>query len=270
MKHFMFATVGDNCIDRFLPPLGMSLVGGNAVNVAVQLAELGHPASYFGSVGADKSGKRVRVLLGSKDVDVTHVRLRGSITAYTDLRVLQDGDREIVSENFGACDGYAPDDDERALLCGMRHVHLGWINDGGGLRKYLTERGVSVSQDVAVNGREADREVGGLSVAFASAGQDEGLGRSRLAEMLAAGAKCAVVTLGAAGSLASDGFNEARAGVHPVEVVDATGAGDSFIAGFLSAFVKKQPLASCLQAGSIRAAITCGHMGGFPQEAQPL
>lgn len=270
MTSSTFAAVGDNCIDRFLAPIGVSLVGGNAVNVAVQLARLGRRASYFGAVGADGNGSLVRTLLGGNGVDVAHVRTRGDVTACTDLRVLPDGDREIVFEDFGACDGYAPDEGERELLCGMRHVHLGWINDGGALRRHLAGRGVSVSQDVAVNGLPQDREVGGLSVAFASAGQDEGRGRALLADMLAAGAKCAVVTLGAAGSLASDGRVEARAGVHPVEVVDATGAGDSFIAGFLSAFVEGRPLASCLENGSVRAALACGHMGGFPQEARPL
>lgn len=45
-----FAAVGDNCIDRYLAPVGDCLVGGNAVNVAVQLARLGRRASYFGTV----------------------------------------------------------------------------------------------------------------------------------------------------------------------------------------------------------------------------
>ena len=37
-----FAAVGDNCIDRYLPPIGLSLVGGNAINVGVQLLSLIH------------------------------------------------------------------------------------------------------------------------------------------------------------------------------------------------------------------------------------
>ena len=31
------ATMGDNCVDRYLPPLGLEFVGGNALNVAVGL-----------------------------------------------------------------------------------------------------------------------------------------------------------------------------------------------------------------------------------------
>lgn len=269
MARSAFAAVGDNCIDRFVS-LGLSLVGGNAVNVAVQLVRLGHPCAYFGAVGADDDGALVRRLLELNGVDVAHVAERAGVTAYTDLRTLPDGDREIVAENFGAGDGYRPNAHERTLLERMRHVHLGWLNDGGELRRHLVGRGVAVSQDVSVNAQPEDRAVDGLSVAFASAGSDEGLGRAKLQEMLSAGARCAVVTLGAAGSLASDGRNEARAGIHPVEIIDTTGAGDSFMAGFLSAFVDSLPLASCLHKGSITAALACAHLGGFPQDPRPL
>ena len=36
------ATMGDNCLDRYLPPLERKFVGGNALNVAVGLSDLGH------------------------------------------------------------------------------------------------------------------------------------------------------------------------------------------------------------------------------------
>jgi fructoselysine 6-kinase len=134
------------------------------------------------------------------------------------------------------------------------------------LRRYLTARGVRVSQDIAVNGQAVDKSVEGLAVAFDSAGTDAELGRVKLGQMLASGAGCAVVTLGVAGSLASDGRTTVSAGIQPVHAVDTTGAGDSFIAGFLSAFADDQPLQTCLELGSARAAITCGHIGGFPQD----
>jgi fructoselysine 6-kinase len=266
MTRYEFAAVGDNCIDRFLAPIGMSLVGGNAVNVAVQLARLGRSSTYFGAVGADDDGRLVRMQLDRNGVDTTHVKQRGQVTAHTDIRVMPDGDRQIVAESFGACDGYAPDELERELLYRMRHVHVGWLNDGGALRSYLAARGVRVSQDIAVNGHAVDKSVDGLAVAFDSAGTDADLGRVKLNEMLASGAGCAVVTLGVAGSLASDGKTTVSAGIQPVHAVDTTGAGDSFIAGFLSAFTDNQPLQTCLELGSARAAMTCCHIGGFPQE----
>ena len=54
-----FAVVGDNCLDVFLPPAAGSLVGGNAVNVAVQLRSCGRRSHYFGAVGEDAAGAAI-------------------------------------------------------------------------------------------------------------------------------------------------------------------------------------------------------------------
>lgn len=265
MQESKFASVGDNCVDRFLPPVGTSLVGGNAVNVAVQLARLGCRSAYFGAVGSDAAGRYMRRMLDDNRVNVDHVVVRDTHTAYTDIRTLPDGDRQIVSEDFGACDGYAPTDVERLALRTFHHVHLGWLNDSGALREQLLEWGISVSQDVSVNTKPENIAVDKLSIAFASAGEDETLGKEKATELLDHGARLAVVTLGSAGSLASDGKHFVKVGIVPANVVDTTGAGDSFIAGFLAAFVAQNPIEACLKKGAQRAAMTCEHVGGFPQ-----
>jgi fructoselysine 6-kinase len=92
----------------------------------------------------------------------------------------------------------------------------------------------------------------------------------QLERLLCDGVPLAVVTRGSRGSVASNGRERFEAGIHPVEVVDTTGAGDSFIAGFLAARIAGKPLPDCLAAGRDQAALTCTHVGGFPQAAQPL
>jgi len=67
-----------------------------------------------------------------------------------------------------------------------------------------------------------------------------------------------------------DGSLRAETGIRPVEIVDTTGAGDSFIAGFLAAFLGRAPLQRCLEAGRDHASRTCTHVGGFPQRPLPL
>jgi fructoselysine 6-kinase len=270
MKKLRIAAVGDNCVDKFLPPVNLSLVGGNAVNVAVQVARLGHEAFYFGAVGPDADGRRTRQALMAMGVDVTHMVERPGNTAHTDIETLPSGDRVFVFEDFGVCAGYRPSDPDIAALKAMDHVHIGWLDDGGALRRMLAAAGVSVSQDISVNADPANLGVDGLTVAFDSADGDAELAERAAAGLLERGAKVAVVTCGADGSYAATATDWAETGVTPVDVVDTTGAGDSFIAGFLSVYVSGGSLQAAIERGRDQAALTCAHVGGFPQQSQPL
>jgi sugar/nucleoside kinase (ribokinase family) len=49
------------------------------------------------------------------------------------------------------------------------------------------------------------------------------------------------------------------------KVVDTTGAGDQFAAGFLSGFAKDEPLENCLRRGAIAAAEVISHYGPRPE-----
>jgi len=264
MSGIALATVGDNCIDRYLA-LNRSTVGGNAVNVAVHLAAAGLTVGYFGAVGADRDGERVLAALRENGVDTGGARIRPGITAYTDIAVDEAGERIIAFEDFGACAGYRPSPAEIDELRALDHVHIGWLDDGGALKDALAAAGTSVSQDLSVSQAPDHRRSEGLAIAFISAGPSIEEGRRLLAEALAGGARTAVVTCGALGSLAGNGVERAQAGVAPVDVVDTLGAGDTFIAGFIAAQVAGKSLQESLEAGREAAAATCRHPGGFPQ-----
>lgn len=260
MPAFEIATVGDNCIDRFLPPVGLSLVGGNAVNVAVQLSRLGRASAYFGAVGWDAEGTRSIAALAAHGVVTAHVQRLPGVTAYTEITIDPTGDRRIGFEEFGVCRAYEPTEGEMALLTRMRHVHFGWMPASAGVIARLRAAGVSVSKDTSVNPGAAE-----LSIAFTSAEGAQGQALEIAARLLGEGAALAVVTLGDQGSLATDGHEVVRTGIRPVTVVDTTGAGDTFIAGFLARRLAGGTLLQCLEAGRDVAAETCTYFGGFPQ-----
>lgn len=270
MSSFEFAAVGDNCIDRFMPPVGLSLIGGNAINVAVQLSRLGLKTAYFGAVGADGDGQRMLGSLKENGLCIDHIQVLPGRTAYTDIEVDETGERTLAFEDFGACKGYRPNASDLQALMGARHVHIGWLDDGGSLRRTLQAAGISVSQDISVNADPQHLGIDGVDIAFASAGEDLDQAEHMLGSLLTKGARLAVVTCGARGSMASDGRQIRRAGIRPVEVVDTTGAGDSFIAGFIASYCDGQDLQTCLERGRDIAAETCRHVGGFPQPICPL
>ena len=75
-----------------------------------------------------------------------------------------------------------------------------------------------------------------------------------------------VVTRGAAGALAIERGKRVEIPAAPVEkVVDTTGAGDLFAAGFLAARCRARPLERCLQAGAQAAAEVISHFGARPE-----
>ena len=127
MASFEVATVGDNCIDRFAGAGRFSLVGGNAVNVAVQLSRLGRKSAYFGAVGADPDGARAVRLLEQNGVDVEFVRTVDGTTAYTEVERNVEGDRRFVFEEFGIVQDYRVDTRDLSALATARHVHIGWL-----------------------------------------------------------------------------------------------------------------------------------------------
>ena len=72
-----------------------------------------------------------------------------------------------------------------------------------------------------------------------------------------------VATRGGKGSLAYDGESFYPGQIVPCSVVDTMGAGDSFIAGFLIAWLKKEPIPACMRAGAENAAVTLGYPGAW-------
>lgn len=266
MAGFEVAAVGDNCIDRFVGVERFSLVGGNAVNVGVQLSRLGRPSAYFGAVGTDAAGERTIRVLAENAVDVEHVRIVPGMTAYTEVERNAEGDRRFIHEEFGVVHGYTASADDLEALMSARHVHIGWLNDDGALRRALSRHGISVSQDISVNAEPRNLGVAGLDIVFTAAdgsGDETAQAAKRLIE---AGARLVVCTLGSRGSMATDGRDIVRLDALAIDPVDTTGAGDAFIAGFIDARLAGSALIRCLERGREIATRTCLHLGGFPQD----
>jgi sugar/nucleoside kinase (ribokinase family) len=75
----------------------------------------------------------------------------------------------------------------------------------------------------------------------------------------------AVITVGADGCMVVTADDVLHAPAQPVEqVLDTTGAGDLFAAGFLYGYTRRRPLADCAQFGAIAAAEVISHVGPRP------
>ena len=75
--------------------------------------------------------------------------------------------------------------------------------------------------------------------------------------------RIAVMTRGDKGSLTFDGKRFVRQGIIPCHITDTMGAGDSFIAGFLTAWLERRPLEECMKKGAENSAVTLGYAGAW-------
>lgn len=247
---------GDNTIDRYLPPLGIDLAGGSCVNVAAELARSGLDVRYAGAVGDDEDGIFIVGRLRDAGVGVELVAVAAAgRTAVTEIAVLPDGERRFLSEEYELNDAWDPSPETWAAAAASLHVHASRVPRH--LDRLRALEGPTLSYDFSEDEPPADLR--GIDVALRSGGDP--------AELVARGATCGVVTLGAEGSVAATAERTASAPALPVDhVVDTCGAGDAFIGGFLAARLRGATLEECLTSGAAAAARACATLGAFPQE----
>jgi len=251
------AVVGDNCVDRYRGSVDRDYSGGNAFNVAVQLARAGLAVRYFGAVGTDAPAAIIRSGLEVNGISTGDLTVLDGPTAVTEISVSADGDRTFDREDFGVTAEYFPTEAELNRIAGAGWVHIGMLPEATRLRKALAGR-VTVSQDCAVASGLSD-----LDVAFLSAGES-GDAREIAAGTAASGVGVVVVTRGAEGSVCLSGDRWYEQAALPADVVDTTGAGDSFIAGFIAARLSRESLPEALATGARFAAATCAYRSGWP------
>jgi hypothetical protein len=123
----------------------------------------------------------------------------------------------------------------------------------------------TVAEPLAFVRRYLDR----FDVGFAGIAPDGTL-VDALEAIARASGRLLIATFGAGGSVALGGRPRiAREAVSVPNVVDTTGAGDSFAAGFLSRFVRDRDVGGALRRGAEIAARTLGHVGAFPDVLTP-
>lgn len=257
-----FVSIGDCCIDVYTGE-GVSAVGGNALNVAAAWAAAGIDSWYLGAVGDDPHGERVLETVKATGVNTSLVRRLPGATGVTEIELLPDGDRVLVAEDFGVSAGYRPSAAELAALPSIGWAHCATLGDG--FRDVVATLGglAPVSYDFSTR-HELD-DLAGLEVAFYSLHGSAESARELGARAIAGGATVAVVTQGAAGSVAVHAGGVVQQPALTSSARDTCGAGDSYAAAFVRARVQGAELAECMRMATMAAAGTCGMLGAWPQ-----
>jgi fructoselysine 6-kinase len=209
--------------------------------------------------------------LVSQGVDSSHVRVvEGEATAETEIALGDGGERRFLRERYTIHETYDPGEKEWAFLAEARHVHASRLPRHLERLLSLGAEGVMVSYDFSVD--ELPARLDGLEIAFLPHDRlDPGADPKRAAhELVEHGCHCAVVTLGAEGSIAATASDDSAVPARPLaSVVDTCGAGDAFIAAFIAARIEGKYLQACLEEGAAAGAEACSYIGAFPQEPLP-
>jgi fructoselysine 6-kinase len=262
------ATIGESCVDRYLPPIGLDAPGGNALNVAAGLAAAGLPTAHVGAVGDDEEGRFVLVRAAERAIDMTHLAVvPGGRTGLTTITVTADGDRVFESEELGVSATFRPSDEAVGFLKARSWVHATGPADIVDALKAVAAAGVPISYDVYHPPRTGRlHELAPLlAVAFLSApGGDAAAAIGLARDAVGRGARAAVVSRGRDGSLMLAGDRVVEQPAVPAHLVDTLGAGDALIAGVIAAMLDGVPPASVLERGARSASAACEHLGAWP------
>lgn len=247
---------------------------GTAGGTAVVLARLGAEVSSYGAVGTDPLGDTLLALLEREGVATTGlVRKDGHQTSASVIPVRPGGDRPAW-HCIGANGALTPED--LPSLAGFDVVHLGGPEFLGGeaagqVLAAARAAGARTSLDVLAPG-DPDM-LAWIADALPHADfllpNDEQVlgftGASSLEEgarlLVDRGVGCVAVTQGARGALVVTADEVVEVPAYDVEVVDTTGCGDAFSAGFLRGVVLGGDLAAAARLGCATAAQVAQGLG---------
>ena len=254
-------------IGKKLAHLGNQMAsGGSAANTMSGLAQLGVEAGFLSKIGKDEVGEffKKQMLETNVNPQLLHSDTpSGRVVAM----VTPDGERTFAT-CLGAAAEMRPEDITPQLFEGWDTLYVeGYLVANPDMLKKAIEtakaKGLTIAIDLAsYNVVEESRDFlmdlinNHVDIVFANEQEAfalTGLEPEEALHFLAERCDLAVVKVGAKGSFIQHGDQVVEIGPMTAQVVDTTGAGDMWAAGFLAGLVRNEPLEKCGKMGAIVA-----------------
>ena len=265
-------------------PAGVESSGGSAANTCAVAAALGARVGVLGKVAQDTLGTVFAHDIRAAGVHFPTPPLAGGApTARCLILVSPDGQR-TMNTYLGACVSFGEDDVDEAEVARAGIVYLeGYLFDPPAAQaafRKAARAARAAGRQVAITlsdpfcvGRHRDAFLdfvrNDADILFANEAEVTALyGTDDFEAAAASAAKdvaIAALTRSEHGSVILSGTTRVTVPAAPAKVVDTTGAGDAYAAGFLAAHAKGLGLEQAGRWGSIAAAEVIGHYGARPQ-----
>ena len=262
--------------------------GGSAANTAVGVASLGARAAFIGKVKDDEVGH-----LFTHDIRAAGVgfdsspALGGPATARSFILVTPDGER-TMNTYLGACQNLTVLDIDEAQIAASSIVYLeGYLWDppaakdafrkaAAAAHKYGRKVALTLSDSFCVD-RWRDEFIdlirtGTIDILFANEHELRALYVAARTEdaieaLRAENGLLGVVTRSEQGSVVVTREETLAVPVFPInELIDTTGAGDLFAAGFMAGLAQDKSYRDCARLGALAAAEIIQHLGARPEK----
>jgi sugar/nucleoside kinase (ribokinase family) len=259
--------------------------GGSAGNTAAGIASLGGKAAYFGKVKADQLGAIFRHDMRAQGVAFdTPAAEEGPATARSFILVTPDSER-TMNTYLGACVNFTTRDVDRSVVEASQVTYMeGYLWDRPEAKEAFTlaariaraagrKTSITLSDSFCVERhRDSFLELirNDIDIVFANETEIKSLYKTQnfdgAMKAIAKDCPIAVLTRSEKGCIVVKGNEVHASAAHPVDkVVDVTGAGDLFAAGFLYGFTNGKSLQESAQLGSLAAAEVISHIGARPE-----
>jgi sugar/nucleoside kinase (ribokinase family) len=263
---------------------GLESSGGSVANSCAVAAALGARVAYIGKVADDQLGEVFRHDISAVGVHFpTEPLVAGAPTARCLILVTPDGQR-TMNTFLGACVTLDAGDVDPHLVARAKVTYLeGYLFDPPAAQAAFyraAEAAHAAGRQVALSLSDAfcvDRHRAAfrklvadqVDILFANEVEITSLYEqdtfAAAAELARADAALAVLTRSEDGSLILRGAETVAVAAVATKVVDTTGAGDAYAAGFLTGLTAGKSLAACGRMGSIAAAEVISHYGARPE-----
>lgn len=250
----------------FFPQQNRHFIGGNSLNQAVRYRQMGYESAFIGALGMDEAGDRITAVLCAELVDSSHLYRVEGATARNQIFNDELGERYGIDDAWegGVYEQFRMDEADWAFASQFEvwstHANSPCYEDALQRKK----DGQLMAVDF-LHWQQYDlleRSLAVIDIAYFG-------GTAVMADTLAKIAKnnngIIVLTLGAEGSIAFVGDKTFTQPALPLQkVVDTTGCGDAFQAGFTASFYHTRNIQSALLAGAEAGRQAATHFGGVP------
>lgn len=262
--------IGDCGVDRYLPENKL-LPGGITANFTRQARRAFKPTDevhIISMIGDDTEAQTALAAVNISAIECHINKIEGK-TPVQYIKVQKNGEKDFVKYERGVLKDFYLDDHQRKILSEadlvMTPVYWQIRNVFDVVLRSEIKGKIAVDFSDFSTDPDFDtleKYIDKIDIAFfgLSRGQQELI--DQISALSRSKNKLMIITLGEHGSMAILGDHTLKCPAEKVsKIVDTTGAGDAFAAGFLSSFIHNEKIAPALQAGAELAAITIQHIG---------